>query len=88
MKKIIFISILTVLALANVSSASSVDGRILLQVEENGEGWYVHPLYQKRYFLGRPQDAFEVMRKAGVGISDQDLAKIPVAESSFSLIAG
>ncbi|MEA2088394.1 MAG: serine protease, partial [Patescibacteria group bacterium] len=42
-----------------------VSGNILLQVEKNGEGWYVYPDNKKKYYLGRPADAFNVMRKLG-----------------------
>lgn len=42
--------------------ANSQKGRILLQVEGNGEAWYVSPGDGKRYFLGRPADAFRIMR--------------------------
>jgi len=52
-------------------------GRILLQIQEHGEAWYIYPKNYRRYFLGRPADAFEIMRKLGLGISDSDLAKIP-----------
>lgn len=62
--------------------ADSVRGRILLDVEENGEAWYVYPNTDERSFLGRPDDAFSVMRTLGLGISDADLAKIPVAGDS------
>ena len=47
-------------------------GKIFLQVERNGEAWYVNPVDMKRYFLGRPADAFQVMRNLGLGISDND----------------
>lgn len=53
-------------------------GRIMLQVEAHGEAWYLNPVDSKRYYLGRPADAFNVMRFLGLGISDADLAKIPV----------
>ncbi|MEK7122773.1 MAG: hypothetical protein AAB855_02850, partial [Patescibacteria group bacterium] len=53
-------------------------GSILLQVEEKGEAWYVHPVNLKRYFLGRPADAFRVMRELGLGISNADLRMIAV----------
>jgi len=53
-------------------------GRILLQAQEHGEAWYINPGDSKRYFLGKPQDAYDLMRKLGVGISNNDLAKIPV----------
>lgn len=51
-------------------------GKILLQVENNGEAWYVNPDDGKRYFLGRPADAFQIMRKLGLGISNNDFEKL------------
>ncbi len=59
--------------------ANRLSGRILLQVEENGEAWYVNPENSKRYFLGRPSDAFNVMREKGIGITNNDLQKIPIS---------
>lgn len=53
-------------------------GRILLEVEARGEAWYVNPADLKRYYLGRPDDAFNVMSKLSVGITNNDLAKIPI----------
>ncbi len=55
-------------------------GKIFLQVESKGEAWYVHPMNCKRYFLNRPSDAFELMRKLGLGVSNADAGKIPVNE--------
>ncbi|NQU84340.1 MAG: hypothetical protein HQ541_01135, partial [Mariniphaga sp.] len=52
--------------------ATSLNGKILLQVEENGEAWYVYPNDLQRYFLGRPADAFNVMRNLGLGISEKN----------------
>lgn len=57
-------------------------GYILLQVERNGEAWYVYPKTLTRFYLGRPTDAFDIMRRLGLGISNANLAKIPVAGSS------
>ncbi len=54
------------------SFSTKQEGKILLQVEKKGEAWYVNPEDGKRYFLGRPSDAFEVMRKLGLGISNND----------------
>jgi len=60
----------------NSSLASDISvrlkGRILLQVESNGEAWYVNPDNFQRYFLGRPADAFQIMRELGLGISNKD----------------
>jgi hypothetical protein len=49
--------------------AGKINGRILLQVEEQGQAWYVFPKNQKRYFLGRPEDALLVMKKLGLGVT-------------------
>jgi hypothetical protein len=53
-------------------------GKILLQVESKGEAWYINPEDNKRYFLGRPVDAFNLMRKLGLGITINDLNKITI----------
>lgn len=58
-----------------------VRGRILLQVEEHGEAWYVYPKNDKRYYLGRPSDAFNIMRSLGLGITNENLEQIPTTES-------
>ncbi|MFA6307055.1 MAG: PA14 domain-containing protein [Patescibacteria group bacterium] len=54
--------------------STRLKGRILLQVESNGEAWYVNPDTEKRFYLGRPADAFSVMREQGLGISNKDFA--------------
>lgn len=59
--------------------AQKAKGLIFLQVESKGEAWYVNPTDSKRYSLGKPSEAFEVMRQKGIGITNNDLKKIPVA---------
>lgn len=54
-------------AIAGQSLAQRLSGRILLQVESRGEAWYVNPASQKRYYLGRPADALNIMRNLGLG---------------------
>ncbi len=53
-------------------------GYILLQVESHGEAWYVDNTSQKRYYMKNGPIAYDMMRKFGLGISDVDLAKIPI----------
>lgn len=72
MKEAIFtlaLSVIIFLPLAAESAhyAGKAIGYILLQVEANGEAWYVYPNDLKRYYLGRPDDAFKIMRKLGLG---------------------
>jgi uncharacterized protein YkwD len=52
--------------------SEELKGKILLQVESKGEAWYVNPDNLNRYYLGRPADAFRIMRELGLGISNKD----------------
>ncbi len=69
----IFLSAPGLVGIKAVSAASNLNGRILLQVQDKGQAWYVDPVSSRRYFLGRPQDAFSVMRSLGLGVSTRDL---------------
>lgn len=53
-------------------------GMILLDAEKNGEAYYIYPKDLKKYYLGRPEDAFKIMREKGRGVSNADLVNIPV----------
>jgi hypothetical protein len=55
-------------------------GRILLDVEQNGEAYYIYPKDLKKYYLNRPADAFDIMRNLGLGITNKDLAYIPIGD--------
>jgi hypothetical protein len=63
---------------ADDNLAKRLSGKILLEVESRGEAWYINPKNQKRYSLGRPDDAFRVMRDLSIGITDNDLEKFPI----------
>ncbi|MFH1661860.1 MAG: hypothetical protein ABIA02_02080 [Candidatus Falkowbacteria bacterium] len=51
-------------------------GKILLDVEQNGEAYYIYPKDKKAYYLGRPADAFNIMRNLSLGITNENLNKI------------
>ena len=70
--------------LTAASLGSQLSGRIVLAVEEHGEAWYIDPLTQERAFLGRPDDALEIMRSYGLGITRLDLEKIPEINTSIT----
>lgn len=57
-------------------------GRILLQVQDKGQAYYINPVDFKLYYLGRPADAFNLMRSKGLGITNADLARIVIADLS------
>lgn len=67
----------------DIGLANRLSGRILLQVEENGEAWYVYPGDKKKYYLGRPEDAFDIMRFLGLGITNDNLSKIPTYDNNI-----
>ncbi len=51
-------------------------GKIFIQVEKNGEAWYLNPVDSSRYYLGRPADAFQIMRNLSLGISNDNFSKL------------
>ena len=71
-----FLIILVFLTFSQPSHAADLaqrlSGKILLQVESVGEAWYVNPVDLQRYYLGRPSDAFAVMRSLGLGVTEVD----------------
>ena len=77
MKKILILLLLFILLPLNLAQAAeslafTLKGKILLQVQSNGEAWYINPVSLTRYYLGRPADAFRIMREQGLGISNKD----------------
>ncbi len=44
-----------------------------MDVEQNGEAYYVNPDDLKGYYLNRPADAFRIMRELGLGITNNKL---------------
>ena len=69
---------------SQIGIAARLSGKILLQVENKGEAWYVNPSDQRRYYMGSPADAFNLMRSAGIGITDANLNKIRVADLNLA----
>ena len=64
------------------SLAQKLAGRILLTVESKGEAWYIDPISYERYYLGRAQNCFDIMRTKGLGITNSNLSQITVAADS------
>lgn len=59
--------------------ANKYKGYIFLQVEKSGEGWYVYPKDGKRYYLGTPEEAYNIFADKAVGISNSDFKKLELA---------
>jgi hypothetical protein len=62
----------------NTALVKKMAGRILIQADHKGEAWYVNPVDGHRYFLGNGDQAYQLMRKLALGISNSNLNKIPV----------
>ncbi|MFC1599007.1 hypothetical protein ACFL2U_03315 [Patescibacteria group bacterium] len=61
-------------------------GKILLQVENNGEAWYVDPEVGKKFYLKDGESAYVALNAFGLGIANEDISKIPVGlENRFQL---
>lgn len=60
----------------NAELVNRLKGRILLQVEERGEAWYINPVDGLRYYMKDGVAAYKLMRTMGLGISNEDLARI------------
>jgi hypothetical protein len=57
--------------------AKRLQGKILLQVEDHGEAYYIRSNDLKRYYMKDGQAAYDMMRYFSLGVTDTDLAKVP-----------
>jgi hypothetical protein len=58
-------------------------GKILLQVEERGELWYLNPDDKKRYYLGKSNDAFRLAQKFSMEIDSEELVQYNYFDKEF-----
>jgi hypothetical protein len=70
--------------IANQKMYKTLKGKIILKVESAGEAYYINPKNEKMHYLGLPEDAFAVMRNQGVGITNNNLSKIPVGLTNLT----
>ncbi|MFA5936111.1 MAG: SH3 domain-containing protein [Patescibacteria group bacterium] len=55
---------------------SRLKGYILLDVQNHGEAWYIHPMDSKRYYMKDGATAYQMMRSFGLGMTESDYAKL------------
>lgn len=60
--------------------ANRLKGRILIQVEQHGEAWYIEPETCTRVYMKDGAAAYSIMRELGLGIANTDLEKLPDGE--------
>jgi hypothetical protein len=61
--------------------SKKMSGNILLQVENHGEAWYVNPKNSKKYYMANGDEAYNIMRDLGVGITNKNLERIKIDKS-------
>lgn len=64
----------------NKTKLKRLAGMILLKVQDNGRAYYINPIDLKLHYLGRPDDAKQIMRDLALGISNNNLSKIRLAD--------
>jgi len=70
-------------AQTDIKLAERLIGRILLQIESDGEAWYVNPEDKKRYYLGRPRDAWLLAHEFGIKLSEKEIFQYAYFEKKF-----
>lgn len=60
----------------DLNFSNKLKGKILLQVENHGEAYYIYPKNSKRYYMANGDEAYRIMRYLGVGITNKDLGKV------------
>lgn len=82
--KLLIISFFVVAPLVSLKAEAITDrlkGKILLQVEDKGQAWYVEPKTGERHYMANGDEAYNIMRNLGVGITNKDLEKIQKSKS-------
>lgn len=65
----------------NQNLTNRLVGRMLLQVEQKGEVWFIG--YDgKKYYLANGKTAYEILKAFGTGITEADFAKLSETEST------
>lgn len=62
--------------ITNTVLYNNLKGKIIIAVQSKGEAYYVSPNKKEMYYLGRPEDAFAVIRAQGSGIKNFELSQI------------
>jgi hypothetical protein len=64
---------------------NNVKGRLLLQVEDRGRIWYFYPVTNRRHEVTKT-NILPLFRALSLGISNLDLARLPIVCSSLSTV--
>ena len=64
----------------NLTLVNRLKGRIVLQVENHGEAYYINPKDGKTHYMADGAAAYQIMRNLSLGITNSDLDKIASGE--------
>jgi hypothetical protein len=67
---------LSPIPIKNLALYQQLKGKIILKVESKGEAYYISPFKSEMYYLGKPENAFQIVRQLGIGITNENLKKI------------
>ncbi|MFH1712477.1 MAG: hypothetical protein ABH846_04570 [Patescibacteria group bacterium] len=62
------------------SLGERLSGRVLLQVEKQGQAFYIHPDNHLGYYLANGDAAYTMMRYESLGISETDFSKLEISD--------
>jgi hypothetical protein len=78
---------LALLLWASPAFADDLRGRVVIDADRDGAAWYVQSWPEARFPLAAPDDALRLMR-AGIGISEADIARVPTDAPDGDALAG
>lgn len=58
-------------------------GRILLQVNDHGEAWYLDPVSKERFYMKDGSTAYQMLRSFGLGVTEVDYAKLETGNATL-----
>lgn len=67
----------SVSACTSSSLANKLKGKILLQIQQHGEAWYIDPRKCRKIYMKDGDAAYQIMRYLGLGVTNVDLEKLP-----------
>lgn len=68
---------------ADYNLSHKMRGQILLQVESDGQAWYINPLDDFRYHIANGKNGFDTLKSLAIEISEEKLKVIPISKNKY-----
>jgi hypothetical protein len=72
----------------NEKMAERLSGKLLLQTQLRGQLWYLNPVDQKRYYLGKENEAFRFIQRVVVSTSSEQMVEYEYFDKRFPKYLG